>query len=98
MNIEDVRMLCEAHSFVITDHCLKRMLERNIDINQIRQVILNGEIIEQYPDDYPYPSCLILGNGLHAVVGIGSDMLWFITAYRPNPDEWDSTLKTRVVK
>ena len=20
-----------------------------------------GEIIEQYPDDYPYPSCLILG-------------------------------------
>ena len=22
---------------------------------------MNGEIIEQYPDDYPYPSCLILG-------------------------------------
>ncbi|MFG6337693.1 MAG: DUF4258 domain-containing protein [Lachnospiraceae bacterium] len=32
-----------------------------MSINDIIFCIHEGEIIEQYPDDYPYPSCLILG-------------------------------------
>ena len=63
-------------------------------------MICNGEIIEEYPDDYPYPSCLILGmtikgRRIHVIVGIGEDRLWLITAYEPNPEQWDVEFKIR---
>ena len=32
-----------------------------LDNDDVMNAINNGEIIEQYPDDYPFPSCLILG-------------------------------------
>jgi len=61
---------------------------------------MTGEIIEEYPTDYPYPSCLILGytvddKYLHAVVGVGKEILWLITAYYPNNETWEQSFKTR---
>ena len=58
------------------------------------------EIIEQYPDDYPYPSCLILGMSiedkyLHVVIGNHESDLFLITAYFPSFDKWESDFKTR---
>ena len=58
------------------------------------------KLIEEYPDDYPYPSCLILGmtvkrRRIHVVVGVGEDSLWLITAYEPNSEQWDSEYKIR---
>lgn len=62
--------------------------------------IMNGEIIEQYPDDYPYPSCLILGMSiedkyLHVVIGHHESDLFLITAYFPSVDKWEADFKTR---
>ena len=41
---------------------------------------MTGEIIEEYPNDYPYPSCLTLGNlntkwPLHVVVGSNHEQM-----------------------
>lgn len=67
---------------------------------RILNAILNGEIIEQYLNDYPYPSCLTLGlavNGryIHIVCGVGMEKLWIVTAYYPNPEKWEADFKTR---
>ena len=35
-----------------------------IRVGEILEVLQRGEIIEEYPDDKPYPSCLILGRTL----------------------------------
>ena len=59
-----------------------------------------GEIIEQYPDDYPFPSCLIFGYSvdnriIHVVMsdeGTGSRT---ITVYFPDPEKWESDYRTR---
>ena len=61
--------------------------------------ILNGEIIEEYEEDYPYPSCLVYGvtlnnKVLHIVCGIGDIDLWIITAYYPDDLEWEKDLRT----
>ena len=61
-------------------------------MSDVEEAILNGEIIESYPDDYPSPSCLILGfandsSPIHIVCGIHEDELWLITSYRPNTEE-----------
>ena len=85
MDIEKLRILCNNKRLIITQHCIKRMMERSIELTEIKQAIAEGEVIEDYPDDYPYPSCLIF-------------MLWLITAYRPGPDQWSDDLKTRRAK
>ena len=60
MDIEKLRILCNNKRLIITQHCIKRMMERSIELTEIKQAIAEGEVIEDYPNDYPYPSCLIL--------------------------------------
>ena len=103
MEITDLQKLCENGSTRWTGHILKRLMQRGIFRASVVQAIRSGEIIEQYPDDYPYPSCLLLGTteageALHIVCGIGEGKVWLITAYHPDPDEWESDLKTRRAK
>jgi hypothetical protein len=40
-------------------HDLERMMERGISRTQVKQAILQGSIIEYYPDDCPIPSILL---------------------------------------
>lgn len=92
-----MRGLCDEESIIVTQHCMKRMVERGIALSEVRRAIMIGEIIEEYPDDFPYPSALIFGCGLHVVAGIGDGRLWLITAYVPDPAQWNGDLKTRKV-
>ena len=95
MSIFDLRRLCQSGAFVVSHHCQKRIIERGIALDEVKRAIMEGEIIEDYPDDYPYPSALVLGNGLHVVAGIGDGRLWLITAYRPDPEQWENDLRAR---
>ncbi len=72
----------------------------NFFINNVKEALNHGKIIEYYSDDYPYPSCLILGlskgiGPLHVVCGIGEENLWIITVYKPNNKLWEFDNKTR---
>ena len=99
MTIEQIRVLCANETIEVTMHMLQRLSQRKISFNEVKEVIMNGEIIEDYPTDYPYPSCLVFGytinkRVLHAVVGIGDSKLW-LTAYEPDSNQWESDFKTR---
>ena len=67
----------------------------------VRHVIARGETIEDYPDDTPYPSRLVLGwdgpRPIHVVVADNADddENIVITAYEPDPAEWESDFKRR---
>lgn len=79
------------------------MLQRDITQEDIESALLNGEIIEEYENDYPYPSCLIYGINLndkvlHVVCGVNEVELWIITAYYPDNKKWEKDLKTRKEK
>ena len=100
LNIKDLRKICTLENIEITLHAARRLEQRGISINDVIACIMNGEIIEQYPDDYPYPSCLILGYAisqtyLHVVVGSNMTTLWIVTAYYPDLNNWESDYKTR---
>jgi hypothetical protein len=69
-------------------------------MDDVRAALTNGEIIEQYPDDRPFPSCLLLGHTaagqpLHVVCGSDGRELWLITAYVPNLAEWTENYTRR---
>jgi hypothetical protein len=95
LQIEDIRACCTDDRIVLTNHLMMRMRQRNIRYEDIKKTIKTGEIIEQYPDDYPFPSCLINSGDLHLVCGIGEGVLYIITVYHPSSSQWGNEGKTR---
>ena len=98
-SIEDFIACNKAENIVITQHGRKRLMERGISIQDILRAIESGEIIEQYPDDHPFPSCLILGTAfkrvLHIVASINEGSIYIITTYCPDIEMWEDDWKTR---
>lgn len=79
----------------ITDHADEEAEADGVSYDEIYASVLNGEIIEDYPDDKPYPSCLIFGrtlagNPIHSVWAYNSENDWavLVTVYKPDPSRW----------
>jgi Domain of unknown function (DUF4258) len=62
MDINLIRSKIRDDKYELTLHAIRRRTERKISTRDIEDVILNGEIIEEYHDDKPFPSCLIAGK------------------------------------
>ena len=100
IEIERLRKYFSDDKIFATAHASERFRQRGINIRDIRNAINGGEIIEQYPDDYPYPSCLILGENLrgekiHAVLSDEGTSSRIITAYFPDIEKWSADFKMR---
>jgi hypothetical protein len=100
ITIEEIQQLCKNDAIHWTGHIVMRLLERNIVSGDVLYALEHGEIIAQYPSDYPYPSCLVMGKlekgaVLHIVCGIGAGELWLITAYYPDPARWSADFRIR---
>ena len=88
-----------------TDHARREMEGESlglIHVDEVLQALTSGEIIEEYPEDTPYPSCLILGRTgigrpIHVVCAPVKDMrrLIIITTYQPDPARWDPEFRRR---
>ena len=92
-------MDCRNLSF--SGHAIQRMFERKISPGEVRQAVRLGEVVAEYPDDAPFPSCLLLFEGgmkpLHVVVGVdaASGRCHIITVYSPDPELWEADFRTR---
>ena len=100
LDIEVIKGYLRENKVHWRGHILTRMQQRGIRIDDVFNCILNGEVIEDYPADYPYPSCLVLGrthnnNALHVVCSVGQDYVWMITTYYPDGDEWIEGFRER---
>jgi len=101
MDIKLLREVVKVGKIDWQRHSLERMMERNISRNSVKQVLLEGELIEDYPDDTPYPSGLFLGwvegEPIHVVVSLDFTSKWcfIITAYIPDLDHFEPDFKTR---
>jgi hypothetical protein len=97
----DIRKAAEKRVLFLP-HALRQMLRpsRMISVEEIRQVIHEGSIIEDYRDDSRGHSCLMLGFGaerrpIHIVCAPREDYLAIITAYIPEAKQWSNDFKTR---
>ncbi len=79
----------------ITDHAVEEAVEDKLTLEEIYTSVMHGEIIENYPKDKPYPSCLVLGTSsqgapIHSVWAYNIETQWavLITVYRPDPKRW----------
>lgn len=100
MDIEVLKECCQQRKILWSTHAAARIQQRGILRADVINCIMNGEVIEDYPTDYPHPSCLVFGHSLlgkvvHVVVGYDGNSLFVITAYFPSKEEFLDDLKTR---
>lgn len=92
LNLERIKKLVEEDNFVISIHARVRMFQRNVSTDNLRDIVIKGEIIEEYVDNKPCPSALMLGflegNPYHIVVAQCEDHVRIITVYKPEEDKW----------
>ncbi len=75
-----------------------RLSDRFITRDEILDAVDGYAIIESYPEDKYLPSYLVLAAvSFHVqfATDVAGDNVRIVTAYRPDPDEWESDLKTR---
>jgi hypothetical protein len=92
MDIRTIQDRIRLGDYRISDHAIKKMIERNIERAEVEEAIRNGAIIEEYPDDKYSPSRLIYGQtlvkrDLHIQASTPPQVV-IITTYEPDPSEW----------
>lgn len=72
------------------------MFQRRISTDAVEEVALRSStVVEEYPNDKPFPSRLLLGwhhekaLHVHLAVDDGGATLVVVTAYRPDPERWE---------
>lgn len=93
MDIDAVRGQIRRGDYEISYHAEKERYAEDTSLSDIEIAILDGEILEDYPDDPRGQSCLILGHArgraVHVVCGYTSmQTVRVITVYLPQPPKW----------
>lgn len=57
----DIQQQLASGHFEFSRHAFRRVVERNISEQEIREAGVNAEVIEDYPEDKYSPSALLLG-------------------------------------
>lgn len=95
MTFDEIRDKIKNNKFLISQHAFIESAKEEIEDEDIRQAILNGAVIETYPEDARGSSLLVSGKArnekpLHVVLGIALEELVIITVYIPSPPKWTS--------
>lgn len=95
MDIDHIIDAIRKNRIRITDHADEEAQSDHLSFDEIYVSVFNGEIIEDYPEDWPFPSCLIYGDTLsgdpvHSVWAYNEENKFavLITVYRPDPKRW----------
>ncbi|MBI5750425.1 MAG: DUF4258 domain-containing protein [Nitrospinae bacterium] len=100
MDIGWIRERVETGRFWVSFTHTEKLRRRRISLETIQEAVQTGEIIESYPNDPRGPSCLIVGRAetgrpVHVVCGKADEDCLIITAYEPDPAEWEPDWRTR---
>lgn len=94
-NLEDIIRSIYNKKFRISDHADEESHNDKLTFDDVFASVLDGEIIEIYPEDKPYPSCLVYGRNfknepIHSVWAYNKEKeaSVLVTVYRPDPARW----------
>lgn len=96
-----IRTQVSERAVRITDHAREEMEEESITLAEVLEAIINGRIIENYPDHKRGSCCLLYGltarkRPLHVVCTTSLPRLVRITVYIPLPPKWIGPTERRV--
>ena len=95
MDIEQVKALVRQRRYKTSHHAEAEREAETITIDDIKTAVLNGDLLEDYPDDPRGHSCLMLGTAedgrpLHVFLTILDEIeeVLVITVYVPVSPKW----------
>jgi len=92
MDIDLIKTKVRLGHFLISAHADQEAADENIDIAEIYVAVLDGELLEEYPDTGRGESCLVLGfvnnKAIHIVCGWHCEAVVTITVYLPKPPKF----------
>lgn len=100
-SIDEIRQKITDESFEFSKHALDQSILRNILLQEIREAIVNAQVIEDYPTDKYGPSCLLCGvtrtqRTIHIQCSYPSrPILKIITLYEPDRLRWSQDFTQR---
>ena len=92
--IDDIREKIVGGQFEFSQYAVDQNIIRHISVQELREAIAVGEVIEDYPDDKYGPSYLVFGltlarRPLHIQCSYPSrPLVKIITLYEPDPRRW----------
>lgn len=92
--IDEIRRRVAQGNFEFSQHAVDQTIIRHISVQELREAIAVGEIIEVYPEDKYGPSCLIfgmtsVGRPVHVQCSDPSrPRVKIITVYEPDSALW----------
>lgn len=99
--LEFIKRCVKGRRVFWTYHVNMRLKDRAISRKAVVDSILDYEIIEAYPEDKYFPSYLVHTRHQNVVfhilfaTDVDGENVRIVTAYYPNPAQWDADLKTR---
>ncbi len=94
---DHIRKQLRDGNYETTHHAEKEREEEDISLKDIKNALINGQVVENYPHDPRGKSCLICGLSLdnkpiHVVCGYEEGFpIRIITTYRPQKPKWISS-------
>ncbi len=92
--ITEIKIKIRLGLFEYSKHAVDQSILREISVQEIVDVLMTGEIIEDYPNDKYGPSCLIFGKTtqerpVHIHCSYPTrELIKIITLYEPDPALW----------
>ena len=87
MDIEGIKRRVREGQYAYSQHADDERMEEDLTFAEVEEALLNGEIMERYPDSGRGESCLVVGfagrTPIHAVCGWRGEKLVIITVYIP---------------
>jgi Domain of unknown function (DUF4258) len=99
--IEEIRQKISNEQFEFSKHAVDQSILRQVKVQEIREAIANGQVIEDYPNDKYGPSCLISGltqnqRPIHIQCSYPDrPLIKIITLYEPDPRRWNDDFTQR---
>lgn len=92
MDIEEIKAKVRTNQYFYSLHADMERQADGLTLAQVEEALLNGKILEQYPDTGRGESCLIVGfagdEPVHVVCGWRGEKAALVTVYVPRPPKF----------
>ena len=101
--LDQVRALVARREVRVSAHGYEELAADGIQVRDVIDGLAAAEVVEDYPGYHKGPCVLVLEHDganqpIHVLWGIPAGQkapAVVITAYRPSPEKWDETWRTR---
>ncbi|OGI20743.1 MAG: hypothetical protein A3B68_09405 [Candidatus Melainabacteria bacterium RIFCSPHIGHO2_02_FULL_34_12] len=94
MDINKLKLALDSGNYRISLHAIEESTKDALTIKDVLQSMQVSKIIENYSEDKPLPSCLVLSflneSPIHTVwaFDVLANKAILVTVYKPDPEKW----------